>query len=316
MGKQDTNVSNLKTLVVGCTPLARCVVNLLKKESELVGVVNLHPVLGLSKSNYDALTDICNPYWTKDINDKETETWITEKSPDVLIQCGWSQIFKKNILSIPGKYCIGIHPSPLPIGRGAAVINWKIIESDGSPVPWGNSLFVMEPSTDTGDIIDFEPFIIETRDDIRTAYQKVNETSLVMLKRVIPKIANGEEKLTHQDNSKSSRYYKRKAEDGALDVSWDSQKINDYVRGLTHPYPGAFLRTQWGKLTVWKSSNGPRIYGHKPGVILKIDDPSGILISAGDETSVWIERISCDGVEHWGDSWAKNRNIVTGTKIS
>ena len=75
MGKHNPNVSNLKTLVIGCTPLARCVVNLLKKESKLVGVVNLHPDLGLSKSNYDALTDICSPFWTKDINDEETTTW-------------------------------------------------------------------------------------------------------------------------------------------------------------------------------------------------------------------------------------------------
>ena len=316
MGKQNTNVSNLKTLVVGCTPLARHVVNLLKKESELVGVVNLDPELGLSKSNYDALTDICDPYWTKDINNEETEAWITERSPDIIIQCGWSQIFRKNILGIPAKYCIGIHPSPLPVGRGAAVINWKIIESNGNPVSWGNSLFIMESSTDTGDIIDFEPFIIETRDDIRTAYQKVNETSLLMLKRVIPKIASGEEKLTHQDNSKSSRYYKRKPEDGALDISWSSQKINDYVRGLTHPYPGAFLKTRWGKLTVWKSSDGPGVYGYKPGIILKVDDSCGVLISTGNETSIWIERISYDDVECWGDSWARNKNITPGVTIS
>ena len=55
------------------------------------------------------------------------------------------------------------------MGRGAAVLNWKIIESEGQDVAWGNSLFVMEEKTDTGAVIDFEPLTIEKRDDIRTA---------------------------------------------------------------------------------------------------------------------------------------------------
>ena len=91
--------------------------------------------------------------WTGDIN--ATGDWIKERNPDVVIQCGWSQIFKPHILKIPKKYCLGIHPSPLPEGRGAAVINWKIIESDGKPVEWGNSLFVMDPKTDTVAVLDF-----------------------------------------------------------------------------------------------------------------------------------------------------------------
>ena len=73
MGKQNTNISNLRTLIVGCTPLARKIIQCVKEESNFVGAVNLHPDLGLSKSNYDSLTDICDPFFTKDINNKEVE---------------------------------------------------------------------------------------------------------------------------------------------------------------------------------------------------------------------------------------------------
>ena len=83
MGEQDPHVTNLKTLVIGCTPLARKVTNLLKEISNLVGVVNLHPDKGLSKSNYDPLTDICEPFLTKDINNKETKEWIRSRNPEV-----------------------------------------------------------------------------------------------------------------------------------------------------------------------------------------------------------------------------------------
>ncbi len=167
MGNDDVEVSNLKTLVIGCTPLARKVVHLLDEISDLVGVVNLKPSKGAMKSNYDCMSEFTKSnsyriFWTENINDRRTTKWIERAAPDVIIQCGWSQIFKKSVLKIPKKYCIGIHPSPLPIGRGAAIINWKIIESDNSDISWGNSLFVMEEKTDTGDVLDFEPFVIET----------------------------------------------------------------------------------------------------------------------------------------------------------
>ena len=68
MGKQNTYISDLKILIIGCTPLARKIIKRVDKEYNLVGVVNLHPDLGLSKSNYDSLTDICEPFFTKDIN--------------------------------------------------------------------------------------------------------------------------------------------------------------------------------------------------------------------------------------------------------
>lgn len=315
MGKQNPHVTNLKTLVIGCTPLARKVVNLLKEISDLVGVVNLHPEKGLSKSNYDSLTDICDPFWTRDINDKETEEWIRSKNPEVIIQCGWSQIFKSHILDIPTRYCIGIHPSPLPEGRGAAIINWKIIESEGIPVNWGNSLFVMESKTDTGAVMDFEPFVIEVRDDIRTAYQKVDKTALTMIKRTIPKIHNNEEKLAIQDKSKATRYYKRTPKDGKIDLSWSPIKINDYVRALTHPYPGAYIETKLGDLFVWKVSiDSCKIHG-SPGMIYQIRKGRGVLVKVDGFMCVWLERVSFNGIEQWADEWASSVGLREGENI-
>ena len=201
MGQNNTRQSNLKklkTLVIGCTPLARKVAELTQRLTNSVGIVNLDPSSGSGKCNYDAMFDFEDEvFYTKDINDKKTIQWIKSRNPDVIIQCGWSQIFNKKVLSLAKKICIGIHPSPLPIGRGAAIINWKIIEGSGR---WGNTLFQMEPTTDTGDILDFEPFDIENRDDVRTAYFKVDRTALKMLKRTLPKIAGNSINFLKQDS--------------------------------------------------------------------------------------------------------------------
>jgi methionyl-tRNA formyltransferase len=320
MGNDNVEISNLRTLVVGCTPLARKVVHLLDEISDLVGVVNLSPSKGATKSNYDCMSEFVkeNSYrvhWTEDINNLKTRKWITEKKPDILVQCGWSQIFKKKLLDIPKKYCIGIHPSPLPEGRGAAIINWKIIESNNSNVPWGNSLFVMEEKTDTGDILDFEPFVIETRDNVRTAYLKVDETALTMLERTIPKIASNQEKRTKQDNSLATRYYKRTPKDGKIDLSWNVSKVIDFIRALTHPYPGAFLESKYGKITIWHAyplfSNLPQ--ARKAGEVMWINEWRGVTVATGDKKAVQISRISdASGNEMWADDWAKKVGIKAG----
>jgi len=308
--------TDMKTLVIGCTPLARKVAILLNKISSLTGIVNLHPELGVEKSNYDIMSELnrkVDIFWTRDINDKETVDWIKNKSPDVIIQCGWSQIFKRSVLDIPKKYCLGIHPSPLPEGRGAAVLNWKIIESGGKDVEWGNSLFVMKDKTDTGDIIGFEPFTIEARDDIRTAYQKVDRTALKILEKEIPKIFHSKETLLKQDDSKSTRYYKRKPEEGFLNVLWNSVKIHDYVRALTHPYCGAFFRDNVNdkKIIVWDSQPILSNSSSTPGTVVSFSS-DGFVLKCGENTDILIKRVEIDGVEYWGDEYVSEFSLDIG----
>jgi len=305
----------LKVLVVGCTPLARKVFALAEELTEVVGVVNLHPDLGLSKSNYDTLANFASRrqddiHWTKDINGEETMHWISERNPDVLIQCGWSQIFSQEVLDLPRMFCIGIHPAPLPVGRGAAVINWKLIEGGG---PWGNSLFIMEAKTDTGDVLDFEPFDLEPRDDIRTAHLKVDRTALVMLRRTLPKLAAGTYCRRKQDAAKATRYRKRKPEDGLMYVHWEINKILDFVRALTHPYPGAFFHTVFGQLIVWKAERGVDDDDSSPRTIVEIEPGKGILLKLGFNDTLWLTLVTPpNDVECWSDNWARSKKLNVG----
>jgi len=316
MGKQNSHLPNLNVVVVGCTPLARHAIHAIKDLCNVVGVMSLSPEKGLTKSNYDSLKDLNGQFVVAHTNDINYEmNWLKDKNPDIILQCGWSQIFKPCILDIPNKYCLGLHPSPLPKGRGAAILNWKIIESNGKDVEWGNSLFVMESKTDTGAILDFEPFVIEKRDDIRTAYLKVDDTSITMLKRTIPKILNNTVQSKEQEKAKSTRFYKRRPEDGEIFLNWDTIKINDYVRALTHPYPGAFLKTKLGKIFIWKVSRNLSFNSAtESGNILCINK-NGILVQAA-ERPLWLQRISTKSTtELWADVWAHRQGLKVGDNI-
>ena len=173
----------LKIVSIGTTPLTEKINSLIQHTDaiELVGVVNLNPVTHGHRSNFAPMDNYQGEIlYVEDINASSTVEWVERKRPDVIIQSGWSQIWHSDILNIPKLFSIGIHAAPLPIGRGAAIINWKIIEGGGK---WGSSLFIMESKTDTGDILDQEPFVIEELDNVRTAYLKADNAALVMLKK-------------------------------------------------------------------------------------------------------------------------------------
>ncbi len=317
----NVNNSKLRVVSVGSTPMTEKINELLESMAsvDLVGVVNLEPEKYYNRSNFAPMYEFKNQrpddiIYINNINDASTIQWIKSRKPDIILQSGWSQIWKEDVLNIPKLFCLGIHAAPLPEGKGAAILNWKLIEGGGS---WGNSLFIMEDKTDTGDILDFEPFTLEERDDIRTAYLKADRTALTMVKRTLPKILNGTYKQTSQKGLKGSRYYSRKPKDGEMSFDWNSEKILNYVRALTHPYPGAFFNTNAGKLTIWSAEKEGNKYYEQPGTILKIEKGKGILLQIGDSESIWLKAITPeDDTEVWSDIWAFEKKLGAGIKLN
>jgi len=314
------NGDRLVVVSVGTTPMTKKINTLLEGMEciHLAGVVNLDPKGFASRSNFEPLYEFClrrpdDIHYTSDINDRKTIEWIVSKKPDVILQSGWSQIWGIDTLSIPLVCCIGIHAAPLPEGRGAAILNWKLIEGGG---PWGNSMFIMEERTDMGKIIDFEPFDLEDRDDIRTAYLKADRTALKMVRRTLPKFLEGTISAVPQSNRNSSRYYKRTPEDGLIQFDWESGRISNYVRALTHPYPGAFFQTRFGKLIVWSCKQSKVISDSLPGVILEVKKEKGVLVKAGGPTTLWLKSIEADNdVEVWADIWANEMSLSRGCSL-
>ena len=279
---------------------------------DFMGVVNLNPEKFASRSNFEPMYEFkagrpADIFYTEDINHPDTIAWVKNRNPHIILQSGWSQIWKKEILEAPEIFCIGIHAAPLPEGRGAAILNWKLIEGGG---PWGNSMFIMEEKTDMGDILDFEPFELEPRDDVRTAYLKADRTALKMVERTLPKILNGTYKRVAQTGKKGSRYYKRSPKDGKLEFDWTAEKIGNYVRALTHPYPGGYFETRFGKLIVWTCEPDENKSDFGCGKILEVKKGKGVLVQTGEQTRIWLKAVEPENdIEVWSDILAEENGI-------
>lgn len=209
----------------------------------------------------------------KNVNEPRVSTWIKEKSPDLLLVVGWTQLLKSELLALPKFACLGFHASLLPKYRGRAPVNWAII--NGETVT-GNTMIVLEPNADTGDIVAQRTIPIASDDTCRTVYEKVGQTEVEMLHEVLPLIQRGILPRRKQDDRQATVMPKRRPEDGRIDWTRSTSDIHNWIRALTDPYPGAFSILNGKHLWIWSSYVGGEITKRDnfvPGEVMR--DPDG-----------------------------------------
>ena len=254
-----------KVVFIACTNVGRAMIEAVMNSPtlesvELAGVVNMSPSAAVGKANYDSYIDLFEKYnlpyyYCENVNETECVNFLKKCSPDIIIQSGWSQKFKQEILDIPRYACIGEHPAPLPKGRGAACVNWAIITGERE---WGDTFFKMEMQYDTGVIYAQELFNIELIDDVKTVYDKVANASITAIEKYLSAWTNGKLNGIAQDDSASTHYPRRRPSDGLFSFSNDSAlNIYNHIRGQAKPYPGAFFEYKIDgttkKIYVWKA---------------------------------------------------------------
>lgn len=170
---------------------------------------------------------------------------------DVLITGGWQRLIPEDILASLRVGGLGIHGSSdfLPKGRGRSPINWSLIQGRKRFIV---HLFLMKPDADDGDIIGFEFFDINEFDSCNTLYIKLGLVTSRLLSHRIPKIINGTFKKIPQSGI-PSYYPKRTPAEGLIDWSKDLHEIYNFIRALTHPYPGAFSYIKKHRINIWKA---------------------------------------------------------------
>lgn len=297
-----------RLLLVACTSVGRAIIETIKnneelKDVDLVGLVNLDPIIAINKANYDPYTDLIEKYQIKtfyctNINDVECVQFMKDCLPDIILQSGWSQKFSEEVLNIPRYACIGEHPAPLPKGRGAACVNWAIITGETT---WGDTFFKMEMKYDTGDIYGQDFFQIESYDDVKSVYDKVAGSSVNIVNKYLLDWTKGNFQPVKQKDEQATHYPRRKPSDGEFDFSQNSVSIYNQIRGQAKPYPGAFFYIDVNgnkiKMTVWKAS-----------LDTKNKNDGGKNITCGDGKKIRILRVQAEGKP---ECWATDCELLS-----
>ena len=211
---------------------------------------------------------------TSDINGAAVREAIERVSPVLLVVAGWSQIVRSDVLARFPLGGIGIHPTALPTGRGRAPIPWTLLKGMTATAV---TLFHLADDADTGDIIARVPIAVSRRDDAASLYEKIAEAHATVLLQYLPAVLEGRAPREKQ-GSGGETWPRRRPEDGLIDWTLDSGRVYDWIRGLTHPYPGAFTNHEGRRLTIWSADEAPDWdpAGALPGMVLgPVWSPSG-----------------------------------------
>ena len=218
-------------------------------------------------------------------NDEESINVLKSLDLDFIIVVAFGQILPKEILDIPRYGCINLHGSLLPQYRGAAPIQWSVINGEALA---GNTTMLMDVGLDTGDMLLTNEVQVTSDMTSGELYEILKSTGANLLVDTINKLAQGDIKPIKQDDSKSS--YAPMLNKDIAKINWNlsAEKIHNLIRGL-NPWPIA--TTTYNDLTmkIYKS-HVENINSQKvPGTIISVEK-SGIKVST-EEGVLVIEKL-------------------------
>jgi methionyl-tRNA formyltransferase len=205
---------------------------------------------------------------------------LAEFKPDVIVVAAYGQILPKSILDLPRFGCLNVHTSLLPKYRGAAPIQWAIL--DGEPET-GVTIMKMDAGLDTGDILSIEKTPIRPEDNSQTLHDRLAQIGASLVVKTIHDFVAG--RITPQPQPAEGSSYARKIskEDGKLDWTQPARVLWNRIRGFT-PWPGAFTYLPAEPkpllLKIWQAEVVERAAGN-PGEVLAAEK-SGIVIACGE----------------------------------
>ena len=202
--------------------------------------------------------------------------WLKGQNPDFIVVVAFGQILPPKILRLPHHGCINLHASLLPAYRGAAPINWALINGEETT---GVTTILMNEWIDTGDILLKKEIEIEKTDDALSLSHRLSTLGAKLLLETIRQLKKGALSSTPQDHSKASYAPALKKEDGNIEWKMEAQAIHNRIRG-TVPWPGTATNLDNKLLKIFKSKVIEEDNQEPPGKISQMS-PEGIKVATG-----------------------------------
>lgn len=249
-------------------------------------------------------------YAPEDVNHPLWVDRIRALQPDVIFSFYYRHMLSDEILSLAPQGGFNLHGSLLPHYRGRAPVNWALVNGETET---GATLHKMVKRPDAGDIVGQQKVTIADNDTALTLHKKVLEAAQVVLQEQLPKLKNGTATFTKQDESQASYFGRRTAADGEILWHKSAKEINNLVRAVTEPYPGAFSYLGQRKLIVWRSRVLDTQHDKQPGTVLST---SPLVIACGEGALEIVAGQNDSGLYVQGSRLAQEMGIVTDVRLA
>lgn len=199
------------------------------------------------------------------IKEAEAIEELKKYPADIFVVAAFGQLLSEEILNMPPYGCINIHASLLPKYRGAAPIQWSIIDGEKET---GVTIMQMDKGLDTGDILFQKKVPITKEETGASLFDKLAEAGAALIVEALVKIEKGEVNPVKQDDNNSCYAKMLSKSTGKIDWNKSAVEIERLVRGL-NSWPSAYTEYKGKQLKIWKAEVLPHVEG-KPGSIAKV----------------------------------------------
>ena len=215
---------------------------------------------------------------------------IEELDPELIVVAAYGRILPDDILAYPPKGCINVHSSLLPKYRGAAPINWAILNGERET---GVTIMHMASELDAGDIILQRATPIGSQETAPELFVRLAELGAELLVEAVSQIEAGTAVRTPQDHGKATFAPMLSRELSPMDFTRPAQVLHDQVRGLL-PWPAAVTELGGVRCKVFSTVTYPGATDAAPGTILSAGK-EGIRVACGGGSVLQIDELQADG---------------------
>jgi len=221
------------------------------------------------------------------------------------------RILPEAVYSLPRLGSINLHASLLPNYRGAAPINWALINGESKT---GITTFKLDKKVDTGSILLQKEVEISSDDNYGSLHDKLMIQGAELLLETIDAIEDKGLETSRQIDNEATPAPKLTSRTGLIDWQQPAVKINNLIRGLA-PYPGAYGFLGQKKISILKAAAIDSDSGQKPGIITESSSNKGITVACG-QNSLFIEKLKPQGKNVMGSAdFVRGYHVKAGDKF-
>lgn len=231
----------------------RCVSELLRQGAE-IALIFTHEDSPTEEIWFDSVRELAEqrgiPCLTSDINESQNVERLRVIAPDFIFSFYYRNMITPHVLALPLRGALNLHGSYLPKYRGRVPVNWAVINGESET---GATLHYMVEKPDAGDIVDQEKVPIAFADTAHDVFAKVTAAAETLIARAWPLLRDGTAARIPMNLGEGTYCGGRKPADGRIDWTKSAVQIYNLIRGVTHPYPGAFTSLNGNKITIWQA---------------------------------------------------------------
>ena len=229
---------------------------------------------------------------------------LRQLAPDLIVVLAYGQLLPKEVLELPKYRCINLHASLLPAYRGAAPIQWVILNGETKT---GVTAQQMAEGLDTGDMLVKKEIAIGAEETAEELYERLSELCVETLSETLEQLEAGTLQGTPQDDAQSSYASRITKEMSALDFTRPAAELHNLIRGIT-----GFTMLEGKRLKVY----GSRVVEGVSGEAGTIAEPEDFVVACGDGNGLRFTEIQPEGKRRMAAAdFLRGKKLKKGEKL-